>query len=44
MHSTKPSFFTQTFFMAGLFLIGPCIKTLSSGRNIGILGLFETKV
>lgn len=30
--------------MAGLFLIAPCIKTLPSGRNIGILGLFETNI
>lgn len=30
--------------MAGLFLIAPFIKTLPSGINIGILGLFETNV
>lgn len=30
--------------MASLFLIAPCIKTLHSGRNTGILGLFETNI
>lgn len=44
MHSTKNPFFDISIFIAGLFLIGSCIKTLSSGKNIGILGLFETNV
>lgn len=42
MHSTKDPFFYISTFIAGLFLVRSCIKTLPSGKNIGISGLFET--